>query len=195
MDYTQRVATIFSIIVIIITLCSGSALISYIYGQDKGYHAGYEAGQEGSYSQGYSRGKEEGYQAGYEAGYESGLEEAGSGYNLRNPTYQEMKEFLAQDTTDSKTYIKDEYLCSDFSAEVNNNADAQGIRCAIVDIFYPDGYGHTIIAFETTNKGLKFIEPQFDHEVSLIIGKSYSQINNYTPPPRDDTIERFLIIW
>lgn len=195
MDYSQRVATIFSILVIIVTLCSGSALISYVYGQNKGYHAGYEAGQEASYSQSYSQGKDEGYQAGYEAGYESGLREASSGYNLRNPTYQEMKEFLAQDTTDSRTYMKDEYLCSDFSAEVNNNAEAQGIRCAIVDIFYPDGYGHTIIAFETADKGLKFIEPQFDDEVSLIVGKSYSQVNNYTPPPRDDTIERFLIMW
>ena len=197
MDYnqSQRLATIFSICVLIITLCSGSALVSYIYGQDKGYHAGCEAGQQAGYSQGYNQGKDEGYQAGYKTGRESGLQEATTGYNLRNPTYQEMKEFLAQDTTDSKTYIKDEYNCTDFSARVNNNAEAQGIRCATVDIFYPEGYGHTIVAFETADKGLIFIEPQFDHEVNLIIGESYSQTNNYTPAPRDDTIKRFLVIW
>jgi len=195
MDYSQRLATIFSICVLIITLCGGSALASYIYGQDKGYHAGSEAGQQAGYSQGYNQGKDESYQAGYTAGHESGLREAVTGYNLRNPTYQEMKAFLAQDTTDSKTYIKDEYNCSDFSAQVNNNAEAQGIRCAIVDIFYPEGYGHSIVAFETVDKGLIFIEPQFDHEVSLIISKSYSQTNNYTPAPQDDTINRFLVIW
>ena len=92
-------------------------------------------------------------------------------------------------------YIKDEYVCTDFSAEVNNNADALGIRCAIVDMFYPEGYGHTIVAFETLDRGLVFVEPQFDHEVSLIVGKSYSHINKYTPPPEDDTIKRFLLIW
>ena len=45
------------------------------------------------------QGEDKGYQAGYKTGYESGLRKGGSGYNLRNPTYQEMKGFLAQDTT------------------------------------------------------------------------------------------------
>ena len=196
MDYGQKLATMVGILLAIIMLCTGSGALSYIYGQDEGYNAGYEAGQAASYSQGYSQGKDEGYQAGYKAGSESELGDiTSSGYDLINPSYQEMKAFLAQDITNSKTYIKDEYVCSDFSAAVNNNAEAQGIRCAIVDMFYPEGYGHTIVAFETTDRGLIFIEPQYDDEVVLIVGKSYSQVNNYTPPPKDDTVRRFLIIW
>ena len=196
MDYGQKLATMVGILLAIVMLCTGSGALSYIYGKGKGYHAGYEVGQETSYSQGYSQGKDEGYRIGYKAGSESNLGDSTSiGYDLINPSYQEMKAFLAQDITNSKTYIKDKYVCSDFSAEVNNNAEAQGIRCAIVDMFYPEGYGHTIVAFETTDRGLIFVEPQYDDEVVLIVGKSYSQVNNYIRPPHDDTVRRFLIMW
>ena len=192
MDSSQKAATVIVILLAIVLLCGSSGLISYRYG--------YQKGNEAIYSQGYNQGKEEGYQAGYESGLEAGYkpaleQEISTGYALRNPTYQEMKAFIAQDTTNSMSYAEDEYVCVDFSAAVNNNAEAEGIRCAIVDIFHPEGYGHTIVAFETTDRGLIFIEPQFDREVELIIGKSYSQINNFTPAPRDDTINRFVVIW
>jgi hypothetical protein len=192
MDSSQKVATAIAIFLAIVMLCGGSGFLSYMYG--------YQRGNEAIYNQGYNQGKEEGYQAGYKSGSEAGYkpapeQETSTGYALHNPTYQEMKTFLAQDTTDSKTYTEDEYVCVDFAAAVNNNAEAKGIRCATVDIFHPEGYGHTIVAFETTDKGLIFIEPQFDREVELIVGKSYSQINNFTPAPRDDTIDRFVVIW
>jgi hypothetical protein len=192
MDYSQKVAIAVGMFLAIVMLCGGSGFLSYIYG--------YQVGHEISYDQGYNQGKDEGYQSGYKSGFEAGYkptveQETSSGYAIHNPTYQEMKTFLAQDTTDSKTYAEDQYVCVDFSAAVNNNAEKNGIRCAIVDIFHPEGYGHTIVAFETTDKGLIFIEPQFDREVQLIVGKSYSQINSFTPAPRDDTIERFVIVW
>ena len=195
MDHTGKLATVVAMFLAIVVLCGGAGFISYLYGYQKGYSSGHETVRETDYNQGYDRGSEEGYGVGYEIGYESGLTEVDSGYDLRNPTYREMEEFLAQDTTDARTYVKDEYACSDFSADVNNNAESQGIRCAIVNVFYPQGYGHTIIAFETTDRGLIFIEPQFDHEVSLVIGESYSRINNYTPSPRADTVGRFLVMW
>jgi hypothetical protein len=192
MDSSQKVATAIAILLAIVMLCGGSGFLSYMYG----YHKGNEA----IYDQGYNKGEEEGYQAGYKSGFDAGYkpateQETSTGYALRNPTYQEMKVFLAQDNTDSKTYTEDEYVCVDFSAAVNNNAEAKGIRCAMVDIFHPEGFGHTIVAFETIDRGLIFIEPQFDREVELVVGKSYAQINNFTPAPRDDTIERFIIIW
>ena len=52
--------------------------------------------------------EDKGYQAGYKTGYESDLRKGGSSYDLRNPTYQEMKGFLAQDTTSPKTYMTEE---------------------------------------------------------------------------------------
>jgi len=195
MDYRRKMAAAAGMLLAIIMLCSGAGYFSHVHGHNDGYAAGYQAAQNASNTQGREERKGEGYQDGYEAGYESGLREGVSGYNLHNPTYQEMNEFLAEDTTSLKAYVEDEYVCTDFSAEVNNNAEAQGIRCAIVDIFYPEGYGHTTVAFETTDRGLRFVEPQFDEEVSLIVGKSYSETNDYTPPPKDDTIKRFLVIW
>jgi len=188
MDSSQKVATALGIFLAIIMLCGGSGFLGHMYGYQKGHQA--------IYNEAYNQGKDEGYQAGYEAGYKpSPGQETSSEYALSNPTYQEMKTFLAQDTTDSKTYREDEYVCVDYAAALNNNAEAKGIRCAVVDIFHPGGYGHTIVAFETTDKGLIFIEPQFDNEVKLAIGTSYSQANNFTPAPRDDTINRFVVIW
>lgn len=188
MDNSQKFATALSIFLAIIMLCGGSGFLSYIYGS--------QTGHEASYKQGYNQGKNEGYDAGYEAGLKHSPEQkTSSGYVLQNPTYQEMKAFVDQDTTNSNKYEPDEYVCTDFAAAINNNADSKGIRCAIVDIFYPEGYGHTIVAFETTDRGLIFVEPQFDQEVKLVVGQSYSQTNKFTPAPRDDTVNRFVIIW
>jgi hypothetical protein len=193
MDSSQKVATVLSILLAVIMLCGGSGFLSYIYGYQSGHAASYHQG----YTQGKTEGYDEGYKSGYEDGFKPGQEQKTSSvvYTPQNPTYQEMKTFLAQDTTDLNKYAPDEYICTDFAAAVNNNADTEGVRCAIVDIFYPEGYGHTIVAFETTDKGLIFIEPQFDQEVKLTIGQSYSQTNNFTPAPRDDTVNRYLVIW
>jgi hypothetical protein len=191
-DNSQKIATAISIFLAILMLCGGSLFL--------GYMRGYQKGHAGSYTQAYSQGKDEGYQAGYQSGYQAGYkpgteQKTSSGYTLQNPTYQEMKTFLAQDSTNVNNYVEDQYVCVDFAAAVNNNAEAKDIRCAVVDIFYPDGYGHTIVAFDTTDRGLIYIEPQFDQEVKLVVGRSYSQLNNFTSAPRDDTIKRYLVVW
>jgi hypothetical protein len=195
MDNSQKVATGLSIFLAVLMLCGGSLFIGYI----RGYHNGHE----GSYTQAYSQGKSEGYQAGFQSGLQAGYKPGATSQQqntsnevvLHNPTYQEMKTFLLEDPTNKNVYVEDRYVCVDFSAAVKNNAEAKGIRCAVVDIFYPDGYGHTIVAFNTTDRGLIYIEPQFDQEVRLIDGRSYSQLNNFTSAPRDDTIQRFLVVW
>jgi hypothetical protein len=192
MDNSQKVATAISILLAVLILCGGSIFLGYI--------RGYQKGNAGNYTEAYSQGKDEGYQAGYQSGLQAGYkpsqeQKTADGYTLQNPTYQEMKTFLAQDSTNTNAYNEDKYVCVDFAAAVNNNAEAKGIRCAVVDIFYPDGYGHTIVAFDTTDRGLIYIEPQFDVEVKLVDGRSYSQLNNFTAAPRDDTIKRYLVVW
>jgi hypothetical protein len=193
MDNSQKVATVFSILLAVLMLCGGSVFLGYV--------RGYQAGHEGNYTQAFSQGKDAGYQAGYESGLQAGTKlepeqkASSTEYSLQNPAYLEMKAFLAQDPTSLNKYIEDEYVCVDFAATVNNNAEDQGIRCAVVDIFYPDGYGHTIVAFDTIDRGLIYIEPQFDQEVKLVVGSSYSQLNNFTAAPRDDTIQRYLVVW
>ena len=177
-----------------VMLCSGALFIGYLHGENNGYHAGYERGQSITIAQPDTGWETESYQAGYQAGHESGLKEA-SGYNLHNPSYQEMMDFLSQDTTDSIPYVTHEHMCVDYAAQVNNNAEAKGIRCATVYILNNEGIGHTIIAFETTDRGFQFVEPQYDRVVRLVIGQSYSKLNSFLPQPDDDTIDRYLIIW
>ncbi|GAH96243.1 unnamed protein product, partial [marine sediment metagenome] len=84
---------------------------------------------EAAYNKGYYKGLDEGYQSGLEIGYKEGLP---TDVVLRNPTYKELMDFLARDKTDLKPRIMGEYVCEDFSAEVNNNAELEGIRAAFV---------------------------------------------------------------
>ncbi len=125
---------------------------------------------------------------------------SGYGYILLDPTYTQVKTFLAADKTDLKEYVNDTYVCEDFAYDVITNASQQKIRCAFVSIRYPDS-AHAIIAFNTTDKGLIFIEPQSDEEVKLVIGKRFWQCiiprpgYYYVAPGYDDTIIRYNVIW
>ncbi len=125
----------------------------------------------------------------------------GYGYVLRDPSYQEMKDFLEQDETSEQEYLRNEYICVDFAANVKANAAKEGIRCAYVVIEYLGTNGHAIVAFDTTDRGLVYIEPQFDWDVELETGRRYYEC--VVPPPGqymiepeyDDTIARIVVIW
>jgi hypothetical protein len=125
---------------------------------------------------------------------------AGHGYTMKDPTYKEMMDFIRKDKTDSKQYVEGEYICEDFAMDVCNNADEEGIRCAYVTIHYPDG-GHAIVAFNTIDRGLIYIEPQSDELVNPVVGKHYYKCVIPEPgyyheePAYDDTIEKILVIW
>lgn len=125
----------------------------------------------------------------------------GYDYVLRDPSYQEMKAFLKQDETSEQEYLRNEYICVDFAANVKANAAEEGIRCAYVVIEYLGINGHAIIAFDTTDRGLVYIEPQFDWDVEPEIGRRYYEC--VVPPPGqhmvepdyEDTIARIIVIW
>jgi hypothetical protein len=119
----------------------------------------------------------------------------GYGYVLRDPSYQEMREFLARDKIDKREYIIDEYMCHHFSVDVKANAVKEGIRCAYVLIEFPE-IAHAIVAFYTTDRGLVFIEPQLDKIANLVIGKSYwESVGRPRPTDYDDTVIRIVKIW
>jgi cob(I)alamin adenosyltransferase len=124
----------------------------------------------------------------------------GYAYVLSDPTYLQMKNFLSGDKTDQKTYDASIYNCQNFSADLITNAAKLKIRCAFVSIDERSS-GHAIIAFNTTDKGIIYIEPQSDEEVNLQVGKRYYQCvipktgSYYIPPGYDDTILRFVVIW
>jgi hypothetical protein len=122
----------------------------------------------------------------------------GFGYILRDPTYQEVKNFLISDNTNSHLYNTDTYNCANFSADVAANAAKMNIRCGFVNVSFIDG-AHAIVVFNTTDKGIIFVEPQSDVEMNLQIGKKYwqSAINHSyaNPGTYDDTVVKYIIIW
>lgn len=84
-----------------------------------------------------------------------------SNRDIKNPTYNEMIKFIENDTTDEKKYHRDYYNCLDFTNDVLENAKKQNIRVGFVHVFL-DGRDHAIVCFDTTDKGLYFLEPQAD---------------------------------
>ena len=121
-------------------------------------------------------------------------------FRLHNPTFEEAISFLEEDKTDSNEYIEGEYVCSHFAGDVNNNAESQGVRCALVDVRFP-GSGHAIIAFDTTDKGLVYFDSITDERVRPAIGEEYWQCieprpgYHYEKPSFDDTIMDIVVIW
>jgi hypothetical protein len=119
---------------------------------------------------------------------------------LHNPTFDEVISFLEEDRTDSNPYIEGEYVCTHFARDVNNNAEDEGIRCAFVAISFPRS-AHAIVAFDTTDQGLVYFDPQADERVIPVIGKQYWRCvvprpGYYYPKPSfDDTILDIVVIW
>jgi hypothetical protein len=204
---------IFVAVGILVAVCI-SGFIAYNVAYGTGKAAGYEAGQGVGYNlgkqDGYNAGKDDGYKTGYNSGkadgYDEGLQAGlGHGYTLKDPTYSEAVMFIERDKTNGNKYIEDDYgvyVCSHFARDVCNNAEAQGFRCAFVELRFPKMLGHTIVAFNTIDQGLVYFEPQTDCRARPVIGQRWYQCQDvipgysgYAPPPFDDTIKDILVIW
>ncbi len=83
-----------------------------------------------------------------------------------NVNYAALLEFIQEDSTDQYEYIARgtisrgiPFVCSDFAETVHNNAESAGIRAGYVSVEFEDGgLGHAINAFETTDRGLVYID-------------------------------------
>ena len=106
--------------------------------------------------------------------------------NATNLSWAELKSFLLSDDTDRLTYDFATFVCADFAERVHNNAEEAGIKAALVTIrlgscsYYPMGGGHALNAFETTDRGLVFIDctssnqgVNADKIVIVEVGKDY----------------------
>lgn len=153
-------------------------------GVDSGYEAGYGDGSQDGYlegfSKGYSQGNTTGIEIGYEAGFKEGLELGalgdyeGWGTFVRNPTHDEVLEFIQEDETDDMEYVEGEFECLDFCMVFRNNAFEEGYISYTVWIdFEGQTFGHSIIAFNTTDVGMVYLDPQLDYFVDLQVGIDY----------------------
>jgi hypothetical protein len=168
--------------------------LGYAEGNETGYTIGYDEGR----AKGFVEGKNEGQQLGYALGYSTGLNDSiPHKYALRDPTYDEVIEFLARDKTDRNTYIEEnfQYVCIDYAIDVCSNAQKQHLDCHVVELVFKEAEGaHVIVAFNTIDKGWVFFEPQDDRKVKVGIGVHYYKDNNYISDIPDDTIIKVNII-
>jgi len=155
-------------------------------GFEEGYVEGYEEGLQEGGIDGYQEGSKAGFgevvREDYDVGPETGF------YFLYNPTYDEVQEILAEDTSGS-------------AREINNSAEARGIRAAYVrcriSTLEAEGkiYLLELVAFETVDEGFIFIEPSSHQEVELGIGRYYSELNRFSSLKYDGIISDIKIIW
>jgi len=120
--------------------------------------------------------------------------------DAKNPSWADLKVFLLDDDTDSIKYDFDKFVCADFAERLHNNAEATGIRSAFVSIwlgpcsYWPTSGGHALNAFETSDKGLVFIDctgslssVNADKIVDVEVGKNYIPRSIFPEPGWSDT--------
>ena len=79
--------------------------------------------------------------------------------SARNPTWEELLDFLEVDKTDKKLYVDVEFEYGNFAQELHDNAESNGIRAAFLVVhFHDDAPSHAINAFKTTDRGLVYID-------------------------------------
>ena len=97
--------------------------------------------------------------------------------SLKNPTWEELKEFLGSDATDKLEYKPGEFDCTGFAITLRDHAWDLGFRCAFVEVEFADGSGHNLNAFQTVDKGLIFIDCVEGDTIAYVqIGKPYGRI-------------------
>ncbi|TRZ50659.1 MAG: hypothetical protein D4S01_06250 [Dehalococcoidia bacterium] len=103
---------------------------------------------------------------------------------LKNPTWAELKEFIERDKTDRGIYRSGEYDCTGFAQALRDNARKEGIKAAFVEIGFYEGSGHAVNAFQTTDKGLVYIDctgkeesGDYDTVGYIKTGKVYGRID------------------
>ncbi len=79
--------------------------------------------------------------------------------NATDPSWDELRTFLQQDDTDAHLFQEGVFVCADFAELLHNNAEASGIRAAFVGVdFRADEEAHALNAFNTTDKGLVYVD-------------------------------------
>lgn len=167
--------------------------VGFDAGEEEGSASGYELGYDEGNSSGYPIGFTDGYDEGNNTGYVRGVEDgAGKGYTLRAPTYSEMIAFLREDTTNENEYVLGEYECRHYASKLVENAWEQGYHSYYVYLSFVEG-AHAIVAFNTTDKGFKYVEPQSDDIVNLRVGNAYWDRTKYEVD-YDDVVREIILV-
>jgi len=115
--------------------------------------------------------------------------------NAVNPSWKQLVAFLNKDETDEHTYgVR---VCGDFAEELHNNAEANGIRTALVAIDFKTGLGHALNAFKTTDKGLVFIDctgTSFAPQTFRITSYNTWGLPQFSPEPQPENLDKVAYV-
>ncbi len=84
-------------------------------------------------------------------------------------TWNELADFLVRDHTNWHEYDLEDYNCLDFAIDLVANARSENMKAWIVGVDFVNGdTGHAFVAFETSDRGTVFVEPQRDYTYSTL---------------------------
>jgi hypothetical protein len=124
--------------------------------------------------------------------------------------WDQLKQFLSSDQTDSIRYKDSTFVCGDFAETLFNNAEKAGIRAGYVVIdFEPGTPGHACNVFRTTDRGMVYIDDtgttmgtvNADKTVDIAVGKSYCPVSVFSSTFHEvtweclGTVSHFDVIW
>jgi hypothetical protein len=133
--------------------------------------------------------------------------------NATNPTWQELLNFLKQCKVDQTPYDPQNFASGEYAEKLYNYSESAGIRAAfVVTYLYNNSTPHALNAYQTTDKGLVFVdasgtpkEPGLPNRlykvVDVKIGKDYLPRNLFPEPGEDwvwqslGKVKDFLIEW
>ena len=78
--------------------------------------------------------------------------------NATDITYDQVIKFIKQDETDQIPYSDSTFTCGEYAENVQHNAENAGIRCGWVEILFVTAERHSCNVFNTTDRGLVFID-------------------------------------
>lgn len=114
----------------------------------------------------------------------------------KNPTYQEVIDFLEVDQTDKNEPIAQLYTTLHSSRDLYENAQKAGMRAGLVTLILgPQSTILNFCAFETTDKGIIYILVESDQIVRIEKGEKFYEANNWDNPPVEDTVIDFVTVW
>ncbi len=111
----------------------------------------------------------------------------------RNPSFDEAARFIATDNTNFNEY-SETYRCANFARDFQANALKSGLNCGYVTVLFPDLTAHALNCFNTTDRGIVYVEPQTDQVINLWVGEEYSGSDS-SLQVADKTVTGFYIDW
>lgn len=89
----------------------------------------------------------------------------------QNALYLVVKMLLSEVRTWAFTYRFPSYVCTHFSKVLFDKMTVQGVRCGYVIVTFENNMSHALVAFDTLDRGLIYLEPQDGYEVHAEVGK------------------------